>query len=103
MLLPRMPLALVNPFVVRYFEEQSEDEEGCLSIPGVYAPVARSVNIVLHARLLNGESIHVECSNLLARCLQHEIDHLDGVLFVDRLTKEAYEQVRGELHELEQR
>ena len=101
MLLPRMPLALVNPFVVRYFEEQSEDEEGCLSIPGIYAPVTRPVNVFLHAQLLNGESVHVECGNMLARCLQHEIDHLNGIMFVDRVKKHFFEEIRSELEELE--
>jgi len=102
LLLPRMPLALVNPLIIRSSEEHSEAEEGCLSIPGINAPVTRPVNVFLHAQLLNGESVHVECGNLLARCLQHEIDHLNGVMFVDRVKKDAYEEIRGELEELEQ-
>jgi len=101
LLLPRMPLTLVNPLIIRYSEEQAEADEGCLSIPGIYAPVTRPTSIFLHAQMLNGESVHVECGNMLARCLQHEIDHLNGIMFVDRVKKHFFEEIRSELDELE--
>ena len=100
MLWARMPLALVNPRIVSVSEQTAEVEEGCLSLPGIYGPVTRPASIVLHARLLNGETIHVECGGLLARCLQHEVDHLDGVLFIDHLTADAFAAVAPSLRVL---
>lgn len=77
-------LTLVNPeFIGR--DGMQLEEEGCLSLPGFNATVARPATVVVRAQDRHGTSITVEGQGLLARALQHELDHLDGVLFVDRL------------------
>lgn len=76
---------LVNPVLAELSEEQQEDEEGCLSFPGVYIPCARARRAVAHGFSMYGEPVAVSGSDMLARCLQHEVDHLDGVLFIDRM------------------
>lgn len=83
---PLMPLALVNPEIVSGSEETECASEGCLSLPDVAGEVARPARVVLRAKTLAGEELQVECANLLSRCLQHEIDHLNGVLFTDRIS-----------------
>ncbi len=79
-------IELVNPEIS---ESQGEDTdtEGCLSIPGVYGEVSRAARVVVKALDRNGDVIKVEGTGLLARALQHEIDHLDGILFVDKAKK----------------
>lgn len=84
----RMPIALVNPAIVSASPETECDTEGCLSLPGVSGHVTRPARVILSAKLLDGSDFTGECGGLLARCLQHEIDHLDGVLFYDRLPPE---------------
>jgi peptide deformylase len=76
---------VVNPRIVRRSDETFTDEEGCLSIPGLYYPVERSYEVTVEGLDLNGDEMSLTGRELLARCLQHEIDHLDGVLFIDRL------------------
>ncbi len=77
--------ALVNPEIV--WEEGSErQEEGCLSIPDVYGDVDRAQRILVRAVDLDGKPLEIEATDLLARCLQHEIDHLHGRLFIDYLS-----------------
>lgn len=100
-LLGRMPLALVNPEVVPTTAEADIMQEGCLSIPGIYADVVRPKSVRLKAQTPGGEGVDVECSGLLARCLLHEVDHLEGILFVDRAEKESLAEVADELAELE--
>ncbi len=77
-------LVLINPEIVRADGEQNE-EEGCLSIPGIYAPLRRAARVRVRALGADGRPWEAEGSGLLARAFQHEIDHLDGKLFVDRL------------------
>ena len=79
------PLVLINPEIL---ETSGKDkaEEGCLSIPDIYADVERSKDVVVRAMDLDGNSYEVQATDLLARCLQHEIDHLDGKLFLDYLS-----------------
>ncbi|ATY85096.1 peptide deformylase [Kyrpidia spormannii] len=78
-------LGLVNPEVVLEEGEQT-GPEGCLSIPGVQADVTRAHHVIVRAQDRNGEPLVVDAEGLLARCLLHEIDHLDGILFLDRVT-----------------
>ncbi|MGY1858451.1 peptide deformylase [Modestobacter sp. SYSU DS0290] len=80
---------LVNPVITERSEETQDDDEGCLSIPGLYAPTVRSMHCVAEGFDVHGEPLRLAGSGLMARCLQHEVDHLDGKLFVDRLTGEA--------------
>jgi peptide deformylase len=76
---------LVNPELIRAEGEQVGNE-GCLSIPGYIGEVQRFERVVVRARNRAGKEVRVKAEGLLARCLQHEIDHLDGILFTDRLT-----------------
>lgn len=80
------PMALLNPVVVEFGEGKERVEEGCLSIPGVAASVERPITCVVEATDAQGQSVRLEADGMLARCLQHEIDHLDGVLFIDRIS-----------------
>jgi|KBSMisStaDraftv2_1062788.scaffolds.fasta_scaffold206578_2 peptide deformylase len=81
--------ALVNPVIVERSEETAVDEEGCLSLGPLRVPVERNVRISVDAQDENGEAVHVDAENLEARILQHEIDHLDGVLTIDRTPPES--------------
>lgn len=76
--------ALCNPVITEFGEEKVIDEEGCLSVPGVNVPVERSRRIVCEGTTVEGRPITIDAEDLLARVLQHEIDHLDGVLILDR-------------------
>jgi peptide deformylase len=80
------PMALVNPRVLEEGAEKEKAEEGCLSIPGVRDVVERSATVVVEAMDLEGETVRIDAAGLLARVLLHEIDHLDGILFPDRLS-----------------
>jgi peptide deformylase len=80
---------LVNPVVVSLSEETQDDDEGCLSVPGLYAPTVRAMHAVVEGFDVDGKPLRLEGSGLMARCLQHEVDHLDGKLFLDRLAGEA--------------
>jgi peptide deformylase len=82
----RDPIALVNPQVVWSGKDKDKAPEGCLSIPGMEDVVERSASVVVEGLNPDGEEVHIEAEGLLSRVLQHEIDHLDGILFVDRLT-----------------
>ena len=83
---------LVNPVITERSEETQDDDEGCLSIPGLYAPTVRAMHCVAEGVDVAGRPLRIEGSGLLARCLQHEVDHLDGKLFIDRLTGDARKQ-----------
>ena len=80
------PIALVNPEVVFSSTAKDKSEEGCLSIPDVYGDVERPASVVVRALDREGKAFEVEAHELLARCLQHEIDHLHGRLFIDHLS-----------------
>ena len=80
---------VVNPRIVELSEETQDGDEGCLSVPGIWAPTVRAMHAVVEGFDLRGEPVRVEGSGLMARCLQHEVDHLDGKVFLDRLTGEA--------------
>ena len=79
-------VALCNPVLVEHSEECEIDEEGCLSLPGISVPVERSLRVTCEAVTLNGTPVRISAEGLHARLLQHEIDHLDGVLIIDRAT-----------------
>jgi peptide deformylase len=79
------PGALINPEIVS-FDGKVKEEEGCLSIPGLAELVERSDRIVVRGLDADGEPVEIEADGLFSRCIQHEKDHLDGVLFIDRLS-----------------
>lgn len=99
-LLPRMPLVLINPEIISYSTNKSVRDEGCLSVPDIYAPVERPEKVVLRSMTLDGDMIECECGGLLGRCIQHELDHLEGKCFTDRLSPEAAREVAGEIKRL---
>ena len=78
--------ALINPVIVESSKEREKGVEGCLSIPGVEDSVVRPIRVTVEAQSPDGESVRIEADGLLARALQHEVDHLDGVLFIDHLS-----------------
>src|SRR5688572_14104509 len=80
------PIALVNPRLTWKSTETAKQTEGCLSIPGLEEIVERPAKVRIEARDPEGEPIELEADELLARALQHEIDHLDGILFFDRVS-----------------
>jgi peptide deformylase len=83
----RNPLVLINPEVVWASEETRVYEEGCLSIPEYYEEVERPERVRFRYRTLDGETVEADADGLIATCVQHEIDHLNGVLFIDHLSK----------------
>jgi len=89
-------IALVNPQIVE-LEGEYEFEEGCLSVPGVYAPVSRARHIRVRALNRAGEEFELETDGLLAVCIQHEIDHLDGKVFVEYLSRLKQDRIRKKL------
>lgn len=82
----RPGFALVNPRIVERGQEVEKSEEGCLSIPGVSSLVERVTSVTVEGLDPQGHPVRIEADGLLARCLQHEIDHLDGILFIDHLS-----------------
>ena len=87
------PLCLVNP-EIRTTSGETETEEGCLSVPGVYELVKRPEKVRVSALDRDGRSREIEAEGLLAVCIQHEIDHLDGRLFVDYLSRLKRQRIR---------
>ncbi len=90
----------INP-VLHAGKGQTEAEEGCLSIPGVLGPVVRKEKVTIEAYDLAGEAFCGELEGLFARIVQHEVDHLDGKLFIDRLTPGKAAELRDQLEEFE--
>jgi len=79
-------IALCNPRIVERSEDTEVDEEGCLSLPGISVPVERALTCVCQALDMNGVPVTLEFDGFMARVLQHETDHLDGILIIDRAT-----------------
>jgi len=91
---------LVNPSL-EVSDELQDGEEGCLSFPGIYADTPRAMRVVAKGQDMHGEPLTVEGSALLARALQHETDHLDGILFIDRLDREQKKQAMRMIYQAE--
>jgi peptide deformylase len=83
-----MPLVLLNP-TLRLGRETDVGSEGCLSFPEITADIERASAVELEAETLEGDTLRIEASGLLARALQHEVDHLNGILFIDRMSSAA--------------
>lgn len=96
----RDPVALLNP-VVRRPKGSEEKDEGCLSLPGVYGPVVRPKQVQIEAYTIDGRRYEQELTGMLARCALHEIDHLDGVLFPDRMNPMAAQKLMAQLADFE--
>ena len=92
---------LINPVLHFPHDEEQDGPEGCLSIPGLSFDCRRRNHVVAHGQNMYGDPVTVEGTALLARCLQHETDHLDGVLFVDRLDPETKKAAMKAIRESE--
>lgn len=77
---------LINPKIIEASKETKPWEEGCLSLPGIYDKVKRPAEVKIRAQDLDGNTFEMQCDGLLAVCVQHEIDHLEGIVFVDHLS-----------------
>jgi len=95
-----MPLILINP-QIETGPEKEIAAEGCLSFPEISADVERSAWTRVRGRLLSGESVEIEATGLLARALQHEVDHLNGILFIDRMSSAAKASLASRLKRLQ--
>ena len=84
---PKEPQVFINPELIGASDEKTTHEEGCLSIPEYYEEVERPAAVKVHYLDLDGKPHEIEADGLLATCLQHEIDHLNGVLFIDHISK----------------
>ena len=93
------PLALVNPAIVERSDLVELEDEGCLSLQGVLVPVERALRVRLEARDAEGVAVALELQGLGARVVQHEVDHLDGVLIVDRTTPEGRREAMSVLRQ----
>jgi peptide deformylase len=89
------PRAVVNPVVVARSDETETDTEGCLSLQGVRVPIERAVRVTVEGADESGGAVRLELEELAARAVQHELDHLDGVLILDRTTPEARREALG--------
>ncbi|WP_041294839.1 peptide deformylase [Isoptericola variabilis] len=90
---------VLNPRIVELSEELQDGDEGCLSVPGLWYPTTRAWYARVVGTNLEGEEIVVEGTGLMARCLQHECDHLDGKLYLDRLERSVRKKAMRELRE----
>lgn len=96
-------IILVNPKVMKYSKKTLLFNEGCLSFPNIYADIQRPESLRVDAQDINGAKFAVELSGLPARVFQHEFDHLQGILFFDRMTDEVLDSIRTELESLEKK
>src|SRR5574341_1327649 len=94
------PMVFINPVMLNSEEEQI-GEEGCLSIPGIYEDVPRFKKVKFSALDLSGTEFVIDASDLLARVMQHELDHLDGILFLDRLSEVVRANLTPKLKQLQ--
>ena len=96
----KKPYVIINPRFIS-FEGEVEKEEGCLSIPEIFEKVKRAEKVVMEAMNLKGEVLRYKASDLFARVLQHEYDHLEGILFVDKISKIRKLMISKKLKQLE--
>lgn len=94
--------ALVNPVIEWHSEELEAAEEGCLSLPGVHVEVERPAQVRVRARDESGRELEIEAEGLEARVIQHEVDHLDGVLILDRISREARKEAMRAMREAQE-
>jgi peptide deformylase len=93
-------LALINPEILEFSDHLEPYEEGCLSVPKLLADVVRPSEILVKGVNVKGEEVEIEASGLMARVLQHEVDHLNGILFIDRIEKYIKDEFRAELKKI---
>lgn len=91
------PRAFINPTFEIIEQELQDYDEGCLSVPGFYETISRPRRVLIKAQDETGEAFELEADGILAICIQHEIDHLEGKLFVDYISKLKRDRIRGKL------
>ena len=91
------PLVFINPEIIKKSEETFVNEEGCLSVPGCYAKVTRHERVTVKALDRNGKEFTLDGDELLSICIQHELDHLAGILFVDYLSPLKRQRIKAKL------
>ena len=96
------PLVLINPELISVSHEQVVDEEGCLSVPTVYGKVTRAARIRVRALDREGKAIEFEAAELLSKCIQHEMDHLKGIVFVEHLSRLKRSRIASRLRKQQQ-
>jgi peptide deformylase len=96
-----MPLVLINPEIEVAGGATEIGSEGCLSFPEITGEIERAKSIIVHAQTLEGDKIDIEASGLLARAVQHEVDHLNGILFIDRMNSAAKAALSSRLKRLQ--
>ena len=94
------PLTFINPEILRVEGEQIGDE-GCLSFPGLYQTVKRDMRVIVRAQDLKGEAMELDLTDLAARCVLHETDHCDGIVFLDRMTSLKRELAKRKIKRLQ--
>lgn len=97
------PKVYINPILTNRSEIMVEKSEACLSIPGLYAPVSRPLSVEVEALNLEGQKFTEKTTRYLARCMMHENDHLDGVLFIDRIKGKLRKEIELELKKFKRR
>ena len=96
----KTPYVFLNPKILKQYGGKIPEEEGCLSLPGLYVPVTRYENVEVECQTLEGKTVRITASDLLARIFQHEIDHLNGTLIIDRIGFWKRFKIRKELDKL---
>ena len=97
---PEQRLVLINPDVLAV-EGNQNGEEGCLSFPGIFTPVERSLRAVVRAQDVNGNGFEIDDTELTARCMLHETDHCDGIVFLDKMSPIKRELVKRKIRKLQ--
>jgi peptide deformylase len=97
---PDQRIALINPEVLAV-EGNQNGEEGCLSFPGIFTPVERSLRAVVRAQDVNGDEFEIDGMELTARCMLHETDHCDGIVFLDKMSSIKRELVKRKIRKLQ--
>ncbi len=96
-------IRMANPEILEYYGEETVEDEGCLSLPDLYKPVKRFNNIrIKYTNIITGKEIEKEFSGFQSRIIQHEVDHLNGILFIDRLSKEERRNALKEFYSREE-
>lgn len=97
---PKQKIAIINPEII-YVEGEQIGEEGCLSFPGIYQKVRRDIRAIVRAQDVNGNTFELDGMDLTARCILHETDHCDGIVFLDRMTPLKREFAKRKIRKLQ--
>jgi len=97
---PDQRVVMINPDVI-HVEGEQNGEEGCLSFPGIFTPVERSLRAIVRAHDINGNEFELDDTELIARCMLHETDHCDGIVFLDKMSSLKRELVKRKIRKLQ--